>query len=202
RGFYRRRATHGTLRAPPESTGGAFGSLLFLDTPLRVRDSMSQASRLRLAVCVGLAGNRFQVSRPGRRRASSGSSVENDSVLRRRRVFNRFGQKDRALISIALPASFALPFALPTGFASLLPILLMIVVFYFLLIRPQQKRQKQWQSMLGNLKPGDRITTSGGMRGTILSIREDTIQLRVPPDNLRIEVVKSAIASVTQEETK
>jgi preprotein translocase subunit YajC len=125
--------------------------------------------------------------------------VENDSVLRRRRVANRPGQKDRALISIALLA----PLALPTGFASLLPILLMIVVFYFLLIRPQQKRQRTWQDMLGNLKPGDRITTSGGIRGTILSIKDDTIQLRVPPDNLRIEVVKSAIASVTQpEETK
>jgi preprotein translocase subunit YajC len=124
--------------------------------------------------------------------------VENDSVSRRRRVFNRPGQKDRALISIALLA----PLALPTGFASLLPILLMIVVFYFLLIRPQQKRQRTWQDMLGNLKPGDRITTSGGIRGTILAIKDDTIQLRIPPDNLRIEVVKSAIASVTQEETK
>jgi preprotein translocase subunit YajC len=102
------------------------------------------------------------------------------------------------LISIALLA----PFALPTGFASLLPILLMIVVFYFLLIRPQQNRQRKWQSMLSELKPGDRITTSGGIRGTILAIKDDTIQLRVPPDNLRIEVVKSAIASVTQDETK
>jgi preprotein translocase subunit YajC len=56
--------------------------------------------------------------------------------------------------------------------------------------------------MLGNLKPGDRITTSGGIRGVILSIREDVIQMRIPPDNLRIEVVKSAVASVTQDETK
>ncbi len=78
----------------------------------------------------------------------------------------------------------------------------MIVVFYYLLIRPQQSRQKKWQQMLGNLKAGDRITTSGGIRGVILSIKEDTIQLRIPPDNLRIEVAKSAIASVTQDETK
>ena len=78
----------------------------------------------------------------------------------------------------------------------------MIVVFYFLLNRPQQSRQKKWQQMLGSLKPGDRITTSGGIRGIILSIKDDTIQLRIPPDNLRIEVVKSAISSVTQEETK
>ena len=86
--------------------------------------------------------------------------------------------------------------------ASFLPILLMIVVFYFLLIKPQQSRQKKWQQMLGNLKPGDKITTSGGIRGVILSIKDDAIQLRVPPDNLRIEVAKSAIASVTQDETK
>lgn len=78
----------------------------------------------------------------------------------------------------------------------------MIVVFYYLLIRPQQSRQKKWQQMLGNLKAGDRITTSGGIRGVILSIKEDTIQLRIPPDNLRIEVAKSAIASVTQDEAK
>ena len=98
-------------------------------------------------------------------------------------------------------ASFA-PFALPAGFASFLPILLMIVVFYFLLIRPQQSRQRKWQDMLSNLKTGDRITTTGGLRGTIISIKDDAIQLRVPPDNLRIEVAKNAIASVTQDETK
>lgn len=99
-------------------------------------------------------------------------------------------------------ALLALPFALPAGFASFLPFILIIAVFYFLLIRPQQKRQQKWQQMLGNLKNGDRITTTGGIRGTILAIKDDTIQLRVPPDNLRIEVVKSAVASVTQDETK
>lgn len=103
-----------------------------------------------------------------------------------------------ALISIA----FALPFALPSGLASFLPFLLIIVVFYFLLIRPQQNRQKKWQDMLGSLKPGDRVTTTGGIRGVILAIKDDAIQLRVAPDNLRIEVAKSAIASVTQDEAK
>jgi preprotein translocase subunit YajC len=101
------------------------------------------------------------------------------------------------LISIALLAA---PFALPTGLASFLPILLMIVVFYFLLIRPQQTRQRKWQQMLGDLKVGDRITTTGGIRGVIFAIKDDAYQLRIPPDNLRIEVVKSAIASVTQQD--
>jgi preprotein translocase subunit YajC len=83
------------------------------------------------------------------------------------------------------------------GIVSFLPFILIIVVFYLLLIRPNQKKQQQWQQMLGNLKTGDKITTTGGIRGTILSIKDDTIQLRVPPDNIKIEVVKSAIAAVT-----
>jgi preprotein translocase subunit YajC len=96
-----------------------------------------------------------------------------------------------------IPIASLAPIALPAGFASFLPLLLIIVVFYFLLIRPQQGRQKKWQQMLGSLKPGDRITTTGGIRGVILSIKDDVIQMRIPPDNLRIEVVKSAVASVT-----
>ena len=86
------------------------------------------------------------------------------------------------------------------GLVSLLPFVLIIGVFYLLLIRPNQKRQQQWQEMLGKLKTGDKITTSGGIRGTILAIKDDTIQLRVAPDNIRIEVVKSAIASVITDE--
>jgi preprotein translocase subunit YajC len=107
------------------------------------------------------------------------------------------GQKDCVLTFIALLA----PFAMPTGIAGMLPFLLIIVVFYFLLIRPQQTKQKTWQQMLSSLKTGDRVTTTGGIRGVIVSIKDDAIQLRIPPDNLRIEVVKSAIASVTQEDT-
>ena len=75
--------------------------------------------------------------------------------------------------------------------------LLLIPVLYFLMIRPQQKRQKQWQEMLSAIKTGDRVTTAGGIRGTILSIKDDVIIIRVAPDNLKMEVVKSAIASVT-----
>jgi preprotein translocase subunit YajC len=95
--------------------------------------------------------------------------------------------------------AFALP-ALPPGIASFLPFLLIIVVFYFLLIRPNQNKQKAWQQMLNDLKPGDKITTTGGMRGTIVALRDDAVQLRLPPDNVKIEVVKSAIASVTTPE--
>jgi preprotein translocase subunit YajC len=93
---------------------------------------------------------------------------------------------------------------IPPGLVTFLPFLLIILVFYVMLVRPNQKKQKQWQEMLASLKPGDRITTTGGMRGTIISLKEDAVQLRVPPDGIKLEVVKSAIASVTtnQEEAK
>ena len=82
----------------------------------------------------------------------------------------------------------------------LLPLLL-IGVLYLLMIRPQQKRQKQWQSMLASIKAGDRVTTAGGIRGVILSLKDDAVIIRVAPDNLKIEVAKTAIASVTTQET-
>lgn len=86
------------------------------------------------------------------------------------------------------------------GMGMMLPLLLLIPIFYFLMIRPQQKRQKQWQSMLASIKSGDRVTTAGGIRGTIISIKDDAIIIRVAPDNLKIEVAKSAIASVTTQD--
>jgi preprotein translocase subunit YajC len=84
------------------------------------------------------------------------------------------------------------------GMTMLLPLLL-IPVLYLVMIRPQQKRQKQWASMLSSIKTGDKVTTSGGIRGQIMSIKEDAIIIRVAPDNLKLEVAKSAIASVTTE---
>lgn len=82
----------------------------------------------------------------------------------------------------------------------MLPILLLVPVLYFLMIRPQQKRQKQWQEMLGKIKPGDKVTTAGGIRGTILSIKDDVIIIKVAPDGIKMEVSKTAIASVTTQE--
>ncbi len=85
------------------------------------------------------------------------------------------------------------------GFA--LPVLVMGAM-YVLMIVPGQKKQKAWQQMLSDLKTGDRVTTSGGLRGTILSVKDDVVVLRIQPDNLRMEFVKSAIASVTTEDVK
>jgi preprotein translocase subunit YajC len=86
------------------------------------------------------------------------------------------------------------------GLGMLLPILLFIPLLYLLMIRPQQKRQKQWQQMLAGIKAGDKVTTAGGIRGVILSIKDDSIIIRVAPDNLKLEVAKTAIASVTTQD--
>jgi preprotein translocase subunit YajC len=92
---------------------------------------------------------------------------------------------------------------LPAGGAAgnltmLLPLLL-IPVLYLVMIRPQQKKQKEWQAMLASIKTGDRITTAGGIRGIIISVKDDAYVIRVAPDNIKLEVSKSAIASVTTE---
>jgi preprotein translocase subunit YajC len=88
------------------------------------------------------------------------------------------------------------------GLQLLLPVV-MIGAVYLMMIRPQQKKQKVWSQMLSDLKTGDKITTTGGIRGTILSLKDDALIMRVAPDGIKIEVVKSAIASVTtQEESK
>jgi preprotein translocase subunit YajC len=80
-----------------------------------------------------------------------------------------------------------------------LPILF-FVVLYFLMIAPNQKKQKKWQEMLGQLKTGDRVTTNGGLRGTILTVKDDVVVLRIQPDGVKLEFVKSAIAAVTTDE--
>ena len=77
-----------------------------------------------------------------------------------------------------------------------LPFVLMLAFAYVLLILPQQKRQKKWQQMLDALKTGDRVITSGGIRGTVIALKDDSLHLRVPPDNLRIEVTKASVVSV------
>lgn len=83
------------------------------------------------------------------------------------------------------------------GWLGFAPLILIFAVFYFLLIMPQQRRQKKWQQMLQDLKTGDKVVTTGGLRGTIIALKDDSLHLRVPPDNLRLEVSRAAIASVT-----
>jgi len=93
------------------------------------------------------------------------------------------------LLAVQLPGGGSASFLIMMG--------LMIGVFYLVLIRPQQTRQKKWQAMLDSIKTGDKVTTSGGLRGTVVALKEDSIHLRVPPDNLRLEVTKASVALLT-----
>jgi preprotein translocase subunit YajC len=91
---------------------------------------------------------------------------------------------------------------MPTNAVSgqLLLMLVFIALMYFVMIAPNQRKQKKWQEMLSQLKNGDKVTTNGGIRGVIISVKDDVVQLRVPPDNIKLEFVKSAIAAVTTAE--
>jgi preprotein translocase subunit YajC len=91
----------------------------------------------------------------------------------------------------------------PSSIGLFLPIILMVGIMYLLMIRPQQTRQKKWQAMLEQLKAGDKVVTSGGIKGAILSLKDDGVVLRVPPDNLKMEVTRASIVTViTDEEEK
>lgn len=95
----------------------------------------------------------------------------------------------------------------PTGPAGglgsmLVPILCFGVIFYFGILRPQQKRQKDLQNLVSDLKTGDKVVTSGGIHGIVANIKDgSTLSLKVA-DNVRIEVDKTAIASVDREREK
>jgi preprotein translocase subunit YajC len=82
------------------------------------------------------------------------------------------------------------------GWLGFAPLIFIFAIFYFLLIMPQQRRQKKWQQMLSELKTGDKVVTSGGLHGTIVALKDDYVHLRVPPDNLRIEVSRASVSSV------
>ncbi len=80
-----------------------------------------------------------------------------------------------------------------------LPLILLFVVFYFLLIRPQQKQQKQRKEMISNLKKGDRVVTIGGIHGIIKEIDESNISLRVA-ENINLKMSRAAVDRVLQED--
>ena len=82
------------------------------------------------------------------------------------------------------------------GFILFLPIILLFVYMFY----SQNRKQKKWQAMLGDLKTGDKVVTSGGLRGTIIALKDDALHLRIPPDNLRVEVTRASIVSVTTPE--
>jgi preprotein translocase subunit YajC len=83
----------------------------------------------------------------------------------------------------------------------LLPMLLIIAVFYMLLIRPQQKRQRQLQETISQLKAGDRIVTTGGVIGTITTVRDTSFLIRSAEKSI-LEIARSAVAGIEEEEKK
>ena len=85
---------------------------------------------------------------------------------------------------------------------AMFPFFLIFGIFYVLLFLPQQRRQKQQREMLANLKNGDRVITTGGIRGTIVGLKEDYIHLRVPPQDIRLEVSRAAVAGLVSAEEK
>jgi preprotein translocase subunit YajC len=79
----------------------------------------------------------------------------------------------------------------------LVPFALMAVIFYFLLIRPQRKRQQELQAQINSLKGGDTIVTTGGMHGIVSSLQERTLTLKIA-DNVKIKIEKSSVASIVK----
>ncbi|OGX06798.1 MAG: preprotein translocase subunit YajC [Omnitrophica bacterium RIFCSPLOWO2_12_FULL_50_11] len=83
--------------------------------------------------------------------------------------------------------------AQPNPILSFLPLILMFVVFYVLLMRPQQKRQKEHAEMVKNLKRGDKVVTQGGLIGIIHTLQDDYVVLKVGSQDTKIEVLRSSI---------
>ncbi|MEA3417581.1 MAG: preprotein translocase subunit YajC [Thermodesulfobacteriota bacterium] len=83
------------------------------------------------------------------------------------------------------------------GFSSFIPLILMFVIFYFLLIRPQQKKQKDHRLMITNLKNGDRIITSGGILGRITSVGDDTLTIEIA-DRVRVKLNRTNVSALLQ----
>lgn len=83
------------------------------------------------------------------------------------------------------------------GFAGFIPLILMFVIFYFLLIRPQQKRTKDHRAMIASLKKGDRIITSGGIHGRITGMDEATLTVEIA-DKVRVKVARANVSGLSQ----
>jgi preprotein translocase subunit YajC len=83
-----------------------------------------------------------------------------------------------------------------------LPILMMFGVLYFLLFLPMQRQKKQTQKMLAGLQNGDTVVTSGGVVGTIVALEDDSLVLRVKPDNVKLQFARSSVTNLVSGEKK
>jgi preprotein translocase subunit YajC len=83
------------------------------------------------------------------------------------------------------------------GFGAFIPLILMFAIFYFLLIRPQQKKQKEHRLMISNLKKGDRIMTAGGIYGRVTGVDETTVTVEIA-DKVRVKVNRANVSALIQ----
>jgi preprotein translocase subunit YajC len=90
----------------------------------------------------------------------------------------------------------------PNSLVGFVPILLIFAIFYFLLFLPMQRQKKNQQKMLKELQNGNTVLTSGGIVGTIVAVDDDTVVLRVKPDNVKLQVARSAVSSLVTAEGK
>ena len=97
--------------------------------------------------------------------------------------------------------NLATPQAGPGPLAHMVPILLMFVIFYFLLIRPQQQKQKEHEQLVKALAKNDEVITSGGLHGTVVGLKENSVLLRIA-ENVKVEVERSAVAQVVKSRTE
>jgi preprotein translocase subunit YajC len=81
------------------------------------------------------------------------------------------------------------------GFSTFIPLILMFVIFYFLLIRPQQKKQKEHRTMIENLKVGDQIITGGSIHGRIISLNDTTLTVEIA-DKVRVKITRGSVAAL------
>ncbi len=101
-------------------------------------------------------------------------------------------------VAMAAPAAAAAPQA-QGGIQNFLPLILIFVVFYFLLIRPQQKKTKDHQKMLNVLKRGDKVVTSGGLHATVSTLKGNIVEVEIARD-IKVTVSKSSISALAQPE--
>ncbi len=84
----------------------------------------------------------------------------------------------------------------------LIPVILMIVVFYLVLFLPMRRRQKKHDELLANLSSGDKVVTNGGMIGVITGLSDKTVTVKLKPDNVKIEFARSAISGLAEKGSK
>jgi len=101
------------------------------------------------------------------------------------------------LLALAPPAADGQPTGSLIG--SLAPLLAIFAIFYFLVFAPMRKKQKQHTEMLGQLKAGDRVVTSGGIHGSVVGVTDDLVQLRIA-DQVKIDVSKQAVSGFLKED--